>query len=299
MNARLLVFPVMLAACFAAGAEPEIDSAEVLRLGDMVQHVGGIRQDANDKVVEAMAVPQSDADKWFVSVLTTRGCAPCAKLKADWEKNQWLRSLADPHDQKKSWAHLQWYDSEDKSQAWRFRDIKVTGYPTVIVQPPRTGKYGDPSTVVYQGGYGGDPEKLARQISDAIKRYVLKLEQQAKNASGEDVASSSPPWEPPPKVDPIGPDGSPVFPDGRPLIPPSAPEPQAAGLLHTVAVAMATAVAVLLIVYIGPAARSAIRRRREERRRRDELIDAMLAQMANKAGAASSTAAGSAPSSVP
>ena len=78
------------------GQEAEVDRAEVLRLGNMVQHVGDIESDPVDLFVEAMGPPASDADKWFVSVFTTQGCAPCQKLKADWGTNPWLLALADP-----------------------------------------------------------------------------------------------------------------------------------------------------------------------------------------------------------
>lgn len=282
------MIPALLFAAVAAAAapQPEIDSAEIMRLGDMVQHVGGgIRQEPTDRFVEAMAVPASDADRWFISVLTMQGCAPCEKLKAAWQSDEWLRSLADPHDPRKSWAHLTWYSREDKSQAFRFENLKVSSYPTIIVQPPRTGRYGDPSTVVYQGGYGGDPEKLARQITDAIKLYVQKCE--PKMAGG--VCGYDPPWEPTPKADPLGPDGTPVFPDGRPLIPPPAVQPvEATGLLPLV---MTAVMAGLLMAFAGPTVLRAFNGWMAASRARREALDALLSEMAN--GTKSSTAAGS------
>jgi hypothetical protein len=160
----------------AVGQEPEVDTAEVLRLGNMVQHVDGIGSDPADSFVEAMGPPASDADKWYISVLSMQGCPACQKLKGDWTTNQWLLALADPSDPKKSWAHYNIYLREDRSQAFRFENIKVTAYPTVLVQPPRNGRYGEPKTVVFQGTYGGDPERLARQITEAIRRYVAKFE---------------------------------------------------------------------------------------------------------------------------
>ena len=76
-----------------------------MRLGNMVQHVDGIGSDPADSFVAAMGPPASDADKWYISVLSMQGCAACQKLKADWATNQWLLALADPNDPKKSWAH--------------------------------------------------------------------------------------------------------------------------------------------------------------------------------------------------
>ena len=53
----------------------EVDQAEVLRLKDHVQYVdGSYRAQVDDAYVQAMAPPASDADKWFISVLTTKNC---------------------------------------------------------------------------------------------------------------------------------------------------------------------------------------------------------------------------------
>ncbi|HEY1068489.1 MAG TPA: hypothetical protein VGE52_20365, partial [Pirellulales bacterium] len=166
----------MALVALALAGPPEVDRAEVLRLGNVVQHVDGVRGDPHDAFVEAMGPPASDDDKWFISVLTMQGCGPCVRLKSEWGTNQWLLALANPNDPKQSWAHYNVYPREDKSQAFRLEGIKVTAYPTVLVQPPRNGRYGDPKTVVFQGTYGGDPERLARQITDAIRRYVAKFD---------------------------------------------------------------------------------------------------------------------------
>ena len=159
MRKANVFLPMVLVLLFAVGVPAAkgqsipVDSAEVLRLGDMVQHVDGNRygQKAEDEYVEALKPPASDADKWFISVITSRGCKGCVQLKEDFAKSPWLLALANPNDSKKSWAHYTVYDMADKSQSWRWENIKVTGYPTILVQPPRSGKYGDSSTVVFQG----------------------------------------------------------------------------------------------------------------------------------------------------
>lgn len=205
---------------------PEVNEAEVLRMGNTVQHIDGLHHStANDAYIEAMGPPASDADKWFISVLSMRGCAACEKLKQDWATNPWLLALAHPTDPKKSWAHYNVYMREDASQSWRFKNIKATAYPTVIVQPPRSGKYGKPETVIFQGTYGGDPKALATQITRAIRLYVSKLPVRPHSAGhkaqedDEDSIGSDPPWIPSPvddgRIGPLLPS-----PDGRPLIPP-------------------------------------------------------------------------------
>src|SRR5690606_10782987 len=252
----MAIVALLLTAQGAAAQEPEVDTAEVMRLGNMVQHVDGIGSDPADSFVEAMGPPASDADKWYISVLSMQGCAACQKLKADWATNQWLLALADPSDPKKSWAHYNVYPREDRSQAFRFEGIQVTAYPTILVQPPRNGRYGDPKTVVFQGTYGGDPERLARQITAAIRQYVSKFEASQPphppaHRAPEGSIGIDPPWQPPPKVDPPLPNVTPVFPDGRPLIPPSVDPPDAttpmAGLWGTVLTVAGTSALTLLL----------------------------------------------------
>lgn len=276
------IVALLLVAQGAAAQEPEVDTAEVLRLGNMVQHVDGIGSDPDDIFVEAMGPPASDADKWFISVLSMQGCAACQKLKADWATNPWLLALADPNDPKKSWAHYNVYFREDKSQAFRFENIKVTAYPTIIVQPPRNGRYGEPKTVVFQGTYGGDPERLARQIIEAIRRYVAKFESAhpshtpVRNAS-EGSIGIDPPWQPPPKVDPPLPNVTPVFPDGQPLIPPNIDPPDAttpaAGLWGTAFTVAGASVLTLLLAVGVPWALRTYRQYRIESGQRPLLND--------------------------
>lgn len=201
--------------------QPQVDEAEVLRMGDVVQHIDGLkRAGPEDDFVEVMGPPENDSDKWFISVITSRNCAACERLKADWARSPWLLALAVPDDPKESWAHFNIYQREDGSQAWRFENVQVTEFPTIIVQPPRNRRYGDPSTVVFQGTYGGDPRRLAQDISRAIRLYLKKARAvQGHFGQGDDNnIGIDPPWSPPSRDDgrfPLRPDR-----DRRPLIPP-------------------------------------------------------------------------------
>ncbi len=296
---KWLVMALTLSLLLAAPAlaqQPEVDTAEVLRLGNMVQHVDGIRSDPEDVFVEAMGPPASDADKWFISVLTMQGCAPCQKLKSDWATNQWLLALADPNDPKTSWAHYNVYSREDRSQSFRFEGIQVTAYPTVLVQPPRNGRYGEPKTVVFQGTYGGDPERLARQITAAIRQYVSQFEasqpsQPPAQRAPEGSIGIDPPWQPPPKVDPPLPNVTPVFPDGRPLIPPSVDPPDAAtpaaGLWGTALTVTGTSALTLLLVFGVPWMLQTVRQWRIASGQRTLLTEEQFQTLLEKLSAAS------------
>lgn len=183
------------------GQGAEVDRDAIMRLGSLVQPVGGgARADDIDAFMDlAGGPPPDDSDKFFISVITMKGCTPCAKLKADWAKDEWLRAFAKPDDPSKSWAHFNVYDKDDASQSFRWKEIDLGGFPTVLVQPPRSGKYGPAATVVFQQtGYSGDPHKLATSLSAALRRYVATLPK--KDGAGQrDV---KPPWKPTPKVDP-------------------------------------------------------------------------------------------------
>lgn len=265
----LMVLTTMPTFALAQTTPPEVDQAEVMRLGDLVQSMGeNVRASSADAFVTAMGPPASDADKWFISVLSMKGCAGCENLKKDWSTNPWLLALANPTDPKQSWSHYQVYDKDDRSQAFRFENIKVTAYPTILIQPPRSGRYGEPATVVYQSVYGGDPEKLSRAITGAIRQYISKLQTPPTPVhSGTGQVAADPPWQPTPRVDPWQPQPqpSPQFPVFDPTIPPQPPTPAPvpafpwSSVLTLVAAGFSLPAAVALVVW----AVSFIRARRQ------------------------------------
>ena len=215
----------------AQNKPPEVDRDSVIRTGNLVQHINGpFKGDDSLAFSTVMGPPENDNDKWFISVVGQKNDAASLKLKRDWDTHPELQVLARPNlaDQKKSWAHFNWYDKDDRSQSFRFEKLKISAWPTVLVQPPRTGQYGDPKIVVYQGVYQGDPKKLADAIREAIRKYLAKIplpiRTEAKPAIGLD-----PPFSPPPKADPNL-DLANIFPNPRApddvVPPPVQPEPK-------------------------------------------------------------------------
>ena len=213
--------------------EPQVDRAEIIRMGNSVQHVrDGLIAEGQDNV---FGPPPSDSHKWFISVITMKQCGACVKLKNDWKQTDALRAFAIPDDDANSWCHFHYYDKDDQSQQWRQSKIKVTAYPTIIVQPPRkqvgtdaNGQpvyvYGDPKTVVLQTTYNGSPTKLADEIRSAIKRYVAALLPK-KTESVEEPIGTDPPWTPKPKVDDaVNPNVLPPDPNAKPTVPPDEPD---------------------------------------------------------------------------
>jgi len=220
--------------------EPEVDTAFVWRMGDTVQLVGdGHREGPTDEFVTAMGPPANDANKWFISVITSRGCSHCARLKADWQSSPELLAFGNPGDAKASWAHLNFYSYEDKSQAFRWEKIKVTAFPTILIQPPRDGSYGNPATVVGQPvGYSTAP-KLSAEMTAWFKAYLSKYHEKKRAdlgpvKGGIGQIGTDPPWAPQPKVEPAP---SPFLPNAfpfpieppkppvAPVAPPAEPKP--------------------------------------------------------------------------
>lgn len=178
----MLAFPLLVLCAAQACAQtnvPDSAIAEVIRRGDLVTHTGeGLHGSTADKFAEVMTVPEDDSHKWFISIITSPNCAACDKLKADWKTSTYLLAFANPDDAKQSWAHYRVYRSDDPTQGWRWKAIRIASYPTILIQPPRNRRFGDPGTVVMQvTGYDGDAKQLATAMSAAIRKYVEKVTQ--------------------------------------------------------------------------------------------------------------------------
>jgi len=226
---------VLATAIAAAEPQVEVDSDEVIRRGDSVTHTGdGIQAGEDVAIGESLALPPDDSGKWFILVFIQRNCQPCQQLKRDWAHSKDLQAWAKPDDKRRSWAHYSEIQAEDGSQAARLQAYKITTFPTVVIQPPRTGDFGDPATVVMQrSGYDGKPDKLAGAMSIAVKDYVAKVYRTQKNQLADGYRqfndmSGPPPFNPPPRPDqsyPFYPAGPTPAPFGPAFTIPPGPSP--------------------------------------------------------------------------
>lgn len=211
---------------FGQADVPDSAVAEIIRRGSSVTYAGdGVRA---TEFAQVMGVPEDDSHKWFISLITTRNCAYCEKLQADWRTSRYLLAFANPTDAKQSWSHFNVYRADDPTQAWRWKNVKIGSYPTIIVQPPRNRQFGDPGTVVMQrSGYDGDPEQLANAMSSAIRQYVAKYTETMRGGIRQPVLEEQASGYDPP-FNPISPDpGVPrvdnPFPTYPVTIPPTLP----------------------------------------------------------------------------
>lgn len=200
------LFVLGLAAVLAA-QDPggEIDEREVLRRGDSVTYTGDGHEAGDDLWTAALAMPD-DSHKWFISVVAQKNCPHCDRLKSDWARERALLAWADPHDPKQSWAHFHVYDAADPTQRHRWEHLGRLAYPTILVQPPLNGQFGDPKTVVVKiDGYAG-PEQLAQKMAAGVKLYLKKLaeaRQPGYRQAGNDAGGiTTLPWGPAPSTPP-------------------------------------------------------------------------------------------------
>ncbi len=194
---------------------PSIADDEIARRGNLVEVVGTNRADITTALAEAMRPPADDSHKWFISVITTQSCPACARLQQDIATSPHLKPFVNTQDEQASWAHYNVFRIEDPTQKFRWREIRFAGFPTIVVQPPRNGTYGDHKTVVLQStGYDGDAKALAQKIRVGIAQYVAKLNVNRQRfvrsprghgqatPTGQDAGDYTPPFTPPPKYEP-------------------------------------------------------------------------------------------------
>ena len=149
---------------------------EIGRRGDYVEHVDGVQGD--EPIADVMQMPPDDSAKWHFTIVSTKSCKACEQLRADFRDSPVLACWVNVADYKKSWAHYQVVDVADATQAWRWKDFKPTAFPTLIVQPPGNGSWGDPHTVVFLQTGRLDPNELDKRLRKAISQYATKVHHQ-------------------------------------------------------------------------------------------------------------------------
>jgi hypothetical protein len=193
MKQTLLPFLLLMQLLGFAHAQ-SIDPHEIVRRGNRVEAVNATEThnhlSADADFLAALAPPADDSHKWFITIVTLDGCGPCKQLLADWHSSPALAAFALPGNVRASWAHLNIYAAEDETQTWRWRNIALKSYPTILLQPPRHGRYGNAATVVLQkSGYNGKPEELAQQLRAAIEKQARKIQVGGVSPAAADAAT--------------------------------------------------------------------------------------------------------------
>lgn len=227
---------------------PPIAERETEKRGGMVQEVGTIQAGPDDAIADALAPPEDDSHRWFLTVVTKKGDKLSDKLVYDFGNQKELRSWAAD-------SHYHVRDISDETQKdWLTESLKAKivtsgGYPAVVIQPPRNGEYGPNATVVgICGGYDTDAVTMSARIRAKVKTYVATLYKKGQikhigdntsreggHAQSGDPTGAPPPFAVPNKpLDPSQPFGPLDYPV---LTPPKPPEPVALTLAELKAIA--------------------------------------------------------------
>lgn len=188
----LLLIASLNAAWAADENVPGKAQSEIARRGPLVERVDGAQEasDAHAATATAMQPPANDSHKWLFTLVTTRNCVWCEQLRRDFDNDPRLKAWVDTKDYTKSWAHWQIVQIEDQSQAWRWKDFKPTAFPTLIVQPPVNGSWGDPHAIVYAHQGYLKPAELDGAIRKAIQLYAAKMFPRRLAWEGKQVAAT-------------------------------------------------------------------------------------------------------------
>lgn len=173
----------------------QVDSAEAIRRGDMVVVAGeGARSGYEEAAIRATAPPPDDNHMWHITLFKQAGCKPCEQLRSHFKTQEELRVLVEAPQGGFAWAHYVVIDINDATQQHRISKYKLKGTPTVVIQPPRNGMWGDPADVVCQiTGYDGDPKKYKSTLMEKVRHYASVQSQQGypKQPTRADIAAGA------------------------------------------------------------------------------------------------------------
>lgn len=161
---------------------PEVE-LELGRIGHDVIEMGTIQAGPEAAVIQAVATPESDADRWwFSAILPPADASPETKANAalllKHINEGKFKSWVIPGD-KRSWALFQQKQAGSQIQQDWLKPVEAFcekyGYPAIVIQPPRNEDFGKNAKVVCSiGGYKGDYEAWNTIISDRVKAYTRK-----------------------------------------------------------------------------------------------------------------------------
>lgn len=202
MRAVFLTLSTALLTCATLYADPpkssdvpEAAKLEIERRGHMIEELGVIQAGPEAAIVQAMAPPEDDSDKWWATAVTAGETATvqekaASKLLLDDVKGLKFKALVKPEDLKNSWAHWQERRFDDPLQQDWINPIRAqvlaVGLPCIVIQPPANGKYGPNSKVVcIVGKYDGGPENFMELILQRVRAYVERHSRDGSIAAGQ------------------------------------------------------------------------------------------------------------------
>jgi len=123
------------------------------------------------------AQPPNDGDKWYLTVFTSSGSAPCQQLKQDFSTSKhlspWTKS-----------SHVNFIDINRASQAMRRSAYSVSPrgeFPVIILYPPRSSSKYPYYMIFRQSGYDGDAKKLSHDMYHMGSLFIKTVNEIPRN----------------------------------------------------------------------------------------------------------------------
>lgn len=155
---------------------PELAEWEIQRRGNHVERTGTYR---SGLMAAALSPPKDDSEKWFLTLVVKSG-DPASEQMKHVLNDAAMKPWVDIHDPGRSQMHFQLRNIEDRTQADWLSGLRPAiergGLPVVVVQPPRSGKFGDPKRIVktIHGTLSG--RELAEKLRESVIDYINAIE---------------------------------------------------------------------------------------------------------------------------
>lgn len=150
---------------------------ETARRGNHVEKTGTIR---SGLMAAALAPPADDSDKWFVTLVYEPGKEDSEYMRSVIAKSTDIKCWIDANDASKSPTHYQERSITNPTQKDWISGVQpaidAKGLPMLVLQPPRNGKFGKPTTVVKAIHGIGSGKYIADKFREAIREYIASLE---------------------------------------------------------------------------------------------------------------------------
>lgn len=150
---------------------PDSAKHEIERRGNMVQQTGTIR---SGLIAAAFATPADDSEKWFITLVVKPGDEDSQTMKTVCSQAKEMKAWIDANSSQASPTiyHVREWDLNGTQKDWLqglIPAVEKHGLPVIVVQPPRSGKFGSCATIVklLHGTYSG------KQLSDKIREGMI------------------------------------------------------------------------------------------------------------------------------
>jgi len=197
-----------MAFCQAPKDVPEVAQWEIQRRGNHVEMTGTYR---SGLMAAALSPPADDSAKWFVTLVYRPGDAASEKMRNMIATDKDIRAWIDGSNAASSFTHYheRVWDLNGTQADWLaglVKPVNQFGLPVIVLQPPRSGAFGKPETIVKLLHGVSTGKELSAKLRNAVVAYIQNLEDPSAKLAGirddKSVIGAPPPFNVPPPVQP-------------------------------------------------------------------------------------------------